>query len=479
MFLTGQLFPRPWDEPENPDLFVKDQQFYNSSGTILNNWDNPHRSCKKIRTFYHNKEKSFKETTYKDDEIIKMDDDEKEQLRKLVLQRMRYQSQERTENRKLERQALQYKSRQALTNPESIEVIASNEPMLFEELSLRRSNNYKDPAKPLTAYSSGTNWNKYPTKQLGKVITPKILKMDREGCENIRKRIEYEQAIEQMLNGTSQQYIGEDGPQSWVQQNRSKIRQKFLHRREENKNKELRPLVRKTKTSSETRNRPLTYYNEGPVISNHPVKDYSTNKRGVFVNDMDDLRNNKIVGSTLENSPDERNFMQISKRTEVGEAYSSLRPAAEQEDSKTIDRRNVEDIQEIYSDEEERKETDKLYEEMDNQQRIYNEHPEEDYYEEVMNGPSQEIQGARRKASNDFRVSTAKTRHQRRNLTTERLAQPKRHQPVTNPFLYADFRGMIHADYQEALENLDVNVPYASSLTVNNRGFASQDPSQT
>lgn len=83
-------------------------------------------------------------------------------------------------------------------------MMATNEPMLFEELSLRRSNNYKDPSRPTTAYSSGLNWNKYPTRQLNKVITPKILKMDREGCENIKKRIEYEQIIDQMLNGTSQ-----------------------------------------------------------------------------------------------------------------------------------------------------------------------------------------------------------------------------------------------------------------------------------
>jgi hypothetical protein len=48
-----------------------------------------------------------------------MDEDEKEQLRKVILQRMKYQSQERTQNRKLEREALQYKSRQMLTNPEA------------------------------------------------------------------------------------------------------------------------------------------------------------------------------------------------------------------------------------------------------------------------------------------------------------------------------------------------------------------------
>lgn len=106
MFLTGQLFPRPWDEPEPDQVVKKDGNFYNSSGVIQNNWNNPYRACKKVTNFFHDKEKLFRDTTYRDDEILKMDDDEKEQLRKIVLKRMRYQSQERMENRKLEREAL-------------------------------------------------------------------------------------------------------------------------------------------------------------------------------------------------------------------------------------------------------------------------------------------------------------------------------------------------------------------------------------
>jgi hypothetical protein len=83
MFLTGQLFPRPWDEPEEPSVQKKNTEFYNSSGTILNLWNNPARACNKVKTFYHNKEKKFKETTYRDDDLLKMDEDEKEQLRRV------------------------------------------------------------------------------------------------------------------------------------------------------------------------------------------------------------------------------------------------------------------------------------------------------------------------------------------------------------------------------------------------------------
>ena len=47
MFLTGQLFPRPWDEPEEEgEIKKKDANYYNSSGTIQNSWNNPHLASK-------------------------------------------------------------------------------------------------------------------------------------------------------------------------------------------------------------------------------------------------------------------------------------------------------------------------------------------------------------------------------------------------------------------------------------------------
>jgi hypothetical protein len=152
-------------------------------------------------------------------------------------------------------------------------MMASQEPMLFEELSLRRSNNYKDPSRPMTANTSAFNWNKYPTKQLDKVITPKILEMDKQGCESIRKKIEYEKAIENMLNGISNTYCNDGIARSWVEENRLKIRAKFLKRHEENIEVERKAGIFKDyKTISErvkrgsapngTRNRPLTTKNQ-------------------------------------------------------------------------------------------------------------------------------------------------------------------------------------------------------------------------
>jgi hypothetical protein len=159
------------------------------------------------------------------------------------------------------------------------EMIASSEPILFEELSLRRSHNFKDPSRPMTANTTGMNWNKYPTKQLSKVITPKILKMDREGCESIRRRIEYEQAIEEMINGMSQgnyaiSNLDDEIPKSWVQENRLKIRQKFLRRHEENIEKErkagiykdYRTISEKSYRHGSTRNRQITTSHISKII---------------------------------------------------------------------------------------------------------------------------------------------------------------------------------------------------------------------
>lgn len=49
---------------------------------------------------------------------------------------------------------------------------------------------------------------------------------------------------------------------------------------------------------------------------------------------------------------------------------------------------------------------------------------------------------------------------------------------MTNPFLYSDFRGMLHADYQEALENMDSTHNRNPSMS-SKRPFTSSDGFQT
>jgi hypothetical protein len=143
-------------------------------------------------------------------------------------------------------------------------------------------------------------------------------------------------------------------------------------------------------------------------------------------------------------------------------------------DHQSIDRRNIQDVAEIYSQEGDHKETDNLYEEMDDPRQDY-ENSQKDY-DDVMNGPREEKQNSHpRQAVNEFRICYSRPKFPRRNLTTERLAQPKKKAMIANPFLYSDFRGMLHADYQEALENIDI-VPYAPSMS---RPFTPNDGFQT
>ena len=88
---------------------------------------------------------------------------------------------------------LQFKSNQPLKAEEyeGIQELVQNEPALIEEMSLKRSNTYKDPAvakKP--NYQIWNLINQNPTKQVDKFIRPNILKMDTNACKAIMSRIE-------------------------------------------------------------------------------------------------------------------------------------------------------------------------------------------------------------------------------------------------------------------------------------------------
>ena len=478
MFLTGQLFPMPWDEPEDAEpRLKKDSSYYDSSGTVLNSWNNPNKTCKKIYKFYHEKEKVFKDTTYKDDEILKMDEDEKQELRKTVLQRMRYQSLERINNRKLEREVLQYKSKQALVNDETsneMEAIAHNDPVLFEELSLRRSNSFKDPSRPITA--TITNWNQDPSNHLSKLPGLKF-------CKWIADKAKVSDVVDQMET-------------MWKQENRRKIRQKFIEQHEKNIERERKAgiykdyqtMAEQSKHPNATRNRPLTTAN---LIRNRRLIRNSTqvNPSGLTTY-QNDRRN--IVTANSEQPQDMRQevFSQrdderiISKRSEVLNEYNSQRVPTENDDTKTIDRRNIEEVNEISSTDEQRN-IDDQQDEMEEahlgenkiisdprytQQEQMND-PQMDYYDHQM---PRDI-GLVQNRQNEFRISYSRPKFPVRNMTTERLAQPKRPFKVNNPFLYSDCAGLIDPKHIDQVKNSTITTPYLSSQTDNSRMWTPND----
>jgi len=70
---------------------------------------------------------------------------------------------------------------------------------MAEELCLKKSSSFKDPAK--TSSPKEFPWNQLenaPTRQIQRVIRPKILAMDMQGCERIRQKLEEEKEREQI-----------------------------------------------------------------------------------------------------------------------------------------------------------------------------------------------------------------------------------------------------------------------------------------
>ena len=148
---------------------------------------------------------------------MRQQEGELQEQRKGFHSQLKAQSQERLNNRKLEREVLQFKASQAMPggNYETLNDLAVSDPVLFEELSLRRSNTFKDPSK--ARMPDGQTWNQYnqyPSKQINKVIRPKILKMEQEGIQSIIEKMENEKRIEGMQ-------------QEWFRQNRLALRDKL------------------------------------------------------------------------------------------------------------------------------------------------------------------------------------------------------------------------------------------------------------
>ena len=84
-------------------------------------------------------------------------------------------------------------------------MIESEDPALFEELSMRRkwSNVSKDPVKGLRDQQLNKNsyWNMLnhlPNKGVERIVTDKILDMDRKSCDRILQGILEEKQIADM-----------------------------------------------------------------------------------------------------------------------------------------------------------------------------------------------------------------------------------------------------------------------------------------
>lgn len=75
-----------------------------------------------------------------------------------------------------------------------LEDFKESDPYLYQEMTLKKSTSFKDPSKHNTGspQKSEAAWNlinQMPTHSIDKVIRPKVLQMDAEGCQKIIEKI--------------------------------------------------------------------------------------------------------------------------------------------------------------------------------------------------------------------------------------------------------------------------------------------------
>jgi hypothetical protein len=121
-----------------------------------------------------------------------------------------------------------------------LETLEKNDPSLIQELFLKRSLDYRDPARVPNSYSG---LNKMPLSSVKKVIRPDILEKDRKTVEYILGRIQQDEETEEYY-------------QQMKTQNALITRQRFLKRHERNIALEEKAGIRK----------PLSFLSE-PILT--------------------------------------------------------------------------------------------------------------------------------------------------------------------------------------------------------------------
>ena len=174
--------------------------------TIINEnlWNQNHRLSPQYRKYSHESH-DFKKTVQNLDHTDQVEKEVKfqQELRSLLVARQT--SNNRTQARKLERLIVQYKSNQINDEDmrQQVQQIEKEDPTLFEELAMRRkwTNVNKDPVKGMKDDFMNKNsyWgtlNHLPAKGVGKIVTDKILDMDRQTCDRILQNILQDKQID-------------------------------------------------------------------------------------------------------------------------------------------------------------------------------------------------------------------------------------------------------------------------------------------
>ena len=93
---------------------------------------------------------------------------------------------QRLSTRHLEQELVSYKSNQSVraSSVQKLRDIDLNQPELATELAQKKSLKFNDPSKhPLSPL------NMMPRKMVRQVVTPKVLRLDKQACRNLVARI--------------------------------------------------------------------------------------------------------------------------------------------------------------------------------------------------------------------------------------------------------------------------------------------------
>ncbi len=170
--------------PSKP--FVQNRQYYSEANSRANTWDNPYRSCKKIRKYFHDINTRYASTHPSDTDKIRASTAQATRLQKEGHIAAREVQRQQLQSRKAAREVLQYSSSQALTkgaDPALAQEIATCSPAVSTEFVMQQSLGYKDPSKEksslvLLSPNHRYCYNDYGRRQLKGLLRPAVLKGD-------------------------------------------------------------------------------------------------------------------------------------------------------------------------------------------------------------------------------------------------------------------------------------------------------------
>ncbi|CAI2364288.1 unnamed protein product [Moneuplotes crassus] len=419
MFLSNQLNEKPWEN--NIDKTVaQTYEFYKTAhGFNIGGGVKPDRKKTRYEAL---SEQRFNVKRY--NSVVRNNQKKRERTYKNIVLDKKLESLERIENRKLERKILQYKCNQSLgrqTDLKDIRDIKDNDKELFDLLSTKRSTTFRDPTKPFVSNKNAWEaFNALPAPEVKKLIRPNIVKMDQKAVSRIMERIKNEEMLDTMH-------------QMWIQEQRQHLRNSLKKRHDDQIDLLKRSGLRKNfrslrQAANDSRLR-------GTMTQSVKVKD--------DISEIDHIITNESL-----NLPNDNDASIITKREDF------------------LERVNIEDPNIRYSNVS-----------REDDQMIMNRNRSTDltmtkFAHSLKNMKNTQVEPI----LEPLPEPTNRMTHILKPLSFadtkkfDRLHNQPKYTGISSPFLAADFRGLLIADYNEALNNCNKNYQTLTKFDKNSLG---------